>query len=273
MEHLPTWASSEWFVAVLMMTVGLSFATRETIIKHFGAGTQTVFNSNAFGVILFGPILFFVPVPNAESFIWILLGGIALGLGMTTRLLAYQTGDAGAVYPVYKAVQSLAMVLFGFSFFQETLSIMEYVAVAIVLVSMAAVYWRKRDGTPRLNITLVLVAFAGIALAAYSLFDAIGVRQTNLPFSYIPYTVVISSAVAMLITVIRNGVGTIPEFTRSWKKDFWPGVLGNSNVMIEVYVLYVAAMAEVMIYAKSSIIFIYLFGIIFLKEQLIEWIN
>ncbi len=254
------------FFAVLLAAA--LHASWNALVKGSGDKLQSmaavVLGHAPFGVL----VLFFVPAPARES--WLFLGlGVALHFGYQLFLMmSYRIGDLTQVYPIARGCAPLIVAVVSVSVLGVALSTMEMGAIILIgLGIMSLVFVRASSGlhNPKAALSAVVT---GCFIAGYSLIDGLGAREAGTALGFYGWLTLFNS-VAFLSFVLIKQPGALKGIATSGKKVFFLG--GGASFAAYALVIWSftqAPIALVTALRETSIIFALLIGVFFLKEAL-----
>lgn len=213
-------------------------------------------------------LLPFVPLPELESWPY-LLGGIALHIGYQLFLIrSYSLGDFTQVYPIARGSAPLLVALVSVLFLGVHLHLYEMLAVLTIgtgIMSMSLV--RQKDGLQ--NKSAAVSAFiTGCFTAAYSLVDGMGARMGGTALGFYCW-LAIGNAMVFAIYMRITKPGLLQQIPVKSKKVLFVG--GGASFLGYAVVMWAftqAPIALVTALRETSIVFALLIGVFFLKEKL-----
>ena len=194
---------SDWLVSIAGTPEGARLATMLALISAaahaaFGAlqkGKHDPFLSrgaiDAALVLVSFPVLFFVPLPSAGTFL-ILLGSMVVHFAYKlTVALAYERAAYTVVYPIIRGTGPLVTVVAASLIFHEHFTGLQWAGVgclslAMLLLSLRNLGEEKLD-LAGLRIGLIWAVAGGLLVAIYTVYDAWGIRQTPDPFTFLAW--------------------------------------------------------------------------------------
>lgn len=148
-------------------------------------------------------------VPWPEPHMWILFAG-AWAIHTIYKILqamAYSRGAFTVVYPVVRGTGPLFAVIGAYLIFGETFNLVQWAGVAVLLSGIfgLAIYNlifldAARDTLPA---ALTLAVLTGLLVAAYTTFDAYGIRATADPFTFLAWFFLIDGLTMPVIALLR----------------------------------------------------------------------
>lgn len=157
----------------------------------------------SYGLIAAPFALFVVPWP--EPHMWPVFAGafVVHGIYKILQAMTYARGAFTVVYPVVRGTGPLFTVAFAGLVFGESYAAMQWAGVGLLTAGILGLAgWNLRhltDGRDTLVPALGLAVATGITVAAYTTFDAWGIRATSDPFTFLAWFFLIDS---LLIPVL-----------------------------------------------------------------------
>jgi drug/metabolite transporter (DMT)-like permease len=210
----------------------------------------------------------FAPLPDAAAIPYI-FAGAALHVGYQLFLFwAYRQGDLTQVYPIARGTAPLIVAGFSVLVFRETLSTMQFVAIATIacgIMSLVLVRGSQGMHNPR---GAALALITGCFVAGYSMVDGYGARAAATAVGYYAWLTILN-AIAFAVIVAIVSPGALQVTIRSHKKIMAIG--GGASFAAYALVVWAftqAPIAVVTALRETSIVFALLIGVFFLKERL-----
>jgi len=209
----------------------------------------------------------FVPLPNSESWPF-MIASVLLHCGYQFLLLfSYRIGDLTHVYPIARGVAPLIVAGVSVMALGVHLSSMESLAIltiAIGIISLAFV--RGSDGI-RNTPAAVMALATGCFIAGYSLVDGLGARQAGTALSFYAWVSIINAVVFPTI-MMRLKPGLIAKVAREGRSLMIFG--GGASFLAYALVVWAFTQAPIPLVTalrETSIIFALLIGVLFLNER------
>jgi len=242
-----------------------------------------------YGILALPLVLFVVPFP--EPHMWpIFLGVFLVHAGYkTSQAAAYTAGAYTVVYPVVRGMGPFFTIIGAYLLFDEVFTPVQWLGVAVLMtgiLGLAAYNLRfqlvQRETLPR---ALGLAVLTGLFVAAYTTWDAYGIRATADPFTFIAWFFLIDAFFIPLWVIL---VKRRPVRVREWVRLGLPGAVlaylsfgsillatrldkvGEAAVLRETSVVFAAAIAWVMFGEKVGPRRLTLMGLIALGAVIVE---
>jgi drug/metabolite transporter (DMT)-like permease len=215
------------------------------------------------------PLLFFVPVPPAAAWPW-LIASVITHVGYYVGLSsAYRLGDMGQVYPIARGTAPLMTAAGGALLVGENFSLVGWAGIVGLTSGVFLLSLRASGDLAHLNRRAVGFAlFTAVTICCYSLVDGIGARTAGNAHGYALWLFVIDGAFITAIAIAWRGTGSIPEMARYWKSGLIGGVLSLVAYWIVIWAMTVAPIALVAALRETSVLFGAVIAVVILKEPL-----
>ena len=212
--------------------------------------------------------LFFVPMPQPESYPYILAGTL-LHLGYQVFLLnSYRIGDLTQVYPIARGSAPLIVALVSVAVLGVRFEGLEIVAILVIVAGIMSVGLIRQSDGGRNGKAALLALITGSFIAGYSLVDGLGARVAGTSLGYFSW-VAIGTAVLMVAYTRIAAPGTLRALPGPALRMMLIG--GSASFIAYAIVTWAftqAPIALVTALRETSIAFALLIGVVVLKERL-----
>ncbi|WP_375403215.1 hypothetical protein [uncultured Sphingomonas sp.] len=166
--------------ALLMILSGSLHAVVNALVKGGRDKMAARAATDGSSAVVMLPLVAFVPLPNGA---WTLLAlsTVVHAAYLFALVRAYESGNFSAAYPAVRGVAPVVTAALSVGLIGERVSAADLIGVALIGGSICALV-AGRHLSAR---TLGWCALTGIAVAAYTVVDAAGVRAAPTPASYI----------------------------------------------------------------------------------------
>lgn len=177
--------------------------------------------------------------------------------------IAYRRGELSAVYPIARGSAPLLAVAVGLVLLGERLSAAQLAGVALLLVGILAVAVSQAGGRATLPALLT-----GVAIAAYTTVDRLGVRMTEpwfygwLLFALMAIELPIALAVAKPLTS-----STTSQDLPSWRRSTFIGGFMWAGYFLVLWALSLAPLAVVAPVRETAIVAVAAWGVWRMRER------
>ncbi|WBU57064.1 DMT family transporter [Paracoccus sediminicola] len=173
------------------------------------------------------PVALFV-VPWPEPHLWpIFLGVLVIHIGYKlAQAMTYQRGAYTVVYPVVRGTGPLVTVIAAGIVFQEHYNLTQWAGIGILVAGILGLgyyNYRKLDvGRETLIPALSWAVLTGVFVAAYTTFDAWGIRQSADPFTFLAWFFLLDGL--FMPVFARRRLAALPR--EEWARLGLRGVVG-----------------------------------------------
>lgn len=227
--------------------------------------------------LMAAPVALFV-VPFPEPHMWpIFVGVLLIHTGYkVAQAMAYSRGNYTVVYPVVRGTAPLFTVIGAYFLFGEIFTVTQWVGVFVLLTGIFGLAAYNllflivdRDLLPA---ALFLAFITGGFVAAYTTYDAFGIRATADPFTFLAWFFLIDSFVMPIVAYVRwrtmlNPPQAIPLVVR--------GVVGGIVAFFSFGSIMLATrldkVGEAAVLRETSPVFAAAIGWLFLRESIGPW--
>ena len=261
---------------VLALAAAALHGTWNVLVKVSGDPMRTFQRATAAGAILMTP-------PALVA--WFATGrpGLtynAAGLAALSALLelaylfllstAYRRGELSVVYPIARGSAPLLAVIIGIGLLGERLATSQLIGVALLLVGILAVTLPQTSG--RATVPALLT---GVAIAAYSAVDRVGVRLAS-PWLYGWLLVVLLAAGITITTFVGEKLKsrTAPEVIRpaapppvTWRQGTVIGLFMWGGYLLVLEALSLAPLSVVAPIRETAVVAVAVWGVWKLRER------
>ncbi len=217
------------------------------------------------------PFLFFVPLPNAESWPYI-FGSIATHLAYYFLMVnAYRSGELSLVYPLMRGVAPLLTAVLGIIWLRELPSPINWLGMLMISIGVIALALRPVGSAPVLAGHGHAVGFAlanAAVIAVYTIIDGTGARLAGNPWSYIVWLFVLDAIPFSIYMLARHRRTYVAALATRHRHALIGGGLSAGAYAISVWAMTKAPVALVASLRETSVLFATLIGAWLLKEKL-----
>ncbi|NOE26468.1 DMT family transporter [Ruegeria sp. HKCCD6157] len=252
------------FVVLIILLAALLHAVWNAIVKT-AADRTTMLGLVALGQVLPAAVMVMaLPLPNPESFVYILLSTV-VHFGYYFMLgKAYQHGDLSVVYPIARGIVPALVSLWAMVLVGEVLPFQAWTGIALIAVGIQLSSWKAlRSGVGRS--ALMFALGTGFCISIYSVVDGIGVRLSGNTLSYWAWGAFLHLFIAGFVGVRKSA--TLKDLpAKVWMIGILGGLVSMTAYGLVLYAKNLAPLGAVSALRETSVIFAALIGFVFLKE-------
>jgi drug/metabolite transporter (DMT)-like permease len=208
------------------------------------------------------------PLPNAEAWPFI-LGSTAVHVGYQLMLLrSYGLGDFAQMYPIARGTSPLLVAVWATAVLAQPITAEELVGVLVISAGLMGL--ALSAGLPgRTQLPAVAAALAtGVLIAAYTVIDGSGVRQSDSVLGYIAWLFLLQSPVLIVMAVAVRGRSLFTGLGRRvWFQGLGGGVLSLIAYGLVVWAQARGNLATIAALRETSIVIAALIGAVFFHER------
>jgi drug/metabolite transporter (DMT)-like permease len=216
--------------------------------------------------------LFVVPWPEGRA--WLILGGamvIHVGYKLA-QAMAYSRGAFTVVYPIVRGTGPLVTVLAAGFVFGEHYSARQWFGVLLLsggIMALAAVNVAEtRIDRARLMRAVALAFVTGIFVAAYTTYDAFGIRYTPDPFTFLAWFFLLDGLTFPWIAFARyRRMLDPPELGPLLRRGLVGGLVAWLSFGAVMLATRIDKVGQAAVLRETSVVFAALIGWAFLGER------
>ena len=255
----------EYFLFLILLIAALSHAVCHSLLKHNNNPLGLLGITSICEIIIFTPLVFYIPFPT--PYIWILIMTSALLHGVYRMLVlySYRFGDLSFVYPVARGGSSLLLAIISIIYLTDEISFFGFLAVLIICFGLFLISYSKKKKFNKIAFLLALLT--ALMITSYTLVDGIGIRQSQNPYTYLYWMLLLNGTPALFASLMfkNNGLRKINKDLLIKGVSF--GVLAPMAYGLVVWCMQYLPIAYASAIRETSIIFATLLGLIILREK------
>ena len=216
-------------------------------------------------IVVFTPLVFFVPFPSLEIWYFIIASVILHGFYRLGVIYSYKFGDLSFVYPIARGGSSLLIVVLTLIILQEHISLLGFVGILTVCAGIFLISYSKNL---KFNFSaFILAVITALLIAIYSIIDGMGVCLSENKFSYIFWMLLLNGVPLLLISIFSK-----EKLLFNLNKNIivWgipAGILAILSYGLVVWSMQYLEIAYVSSIRETSIVVATLIGFFVLKEK------
>ena len=254
------------FIVGLVLLAALLHASWNAMAKSGGTPQYSIASYRLVNALWCLPLLFLFPLPLAASWPMLLASTLIHTVYYYTLSKSYRSGDLSQVYPLFRGLAPVLVVLGAALLASEYLPIGAIFGIGLVSAGLISITFSggmlgKIPG-PALRWGLA----TSVLIAAYTVADGMGVRVAGNPFSYILWLFVFEPIPIGLWLLATDRSGWF-GYMRAKPGKITVGALAAATAYaMVIYAMSVAPMAMVSSLRETSVIFAALIGTLMFRE-------
>ena len=254
------------FIIGLVLLAALLHASWNAMAKSGGTPQFSIASYRLISAVCCLPLLFLFPLPLAASWPMLLASAIIHTAYYGTLSMSYRTGDLSQVYPLFRGLAPVLVVLGAALFANEYLPAGAMIGIGLVSAGLISITFAGGAVGKIPAAALRWGLATSVLIAAYTVADGIGVRAAGNPFSYIIWLFVLEPIPIGLWLLMRERAGWF-EYMRAKPAKITAGALAAATAYaMVIYAMSVAPMGMVSSLRETSVIFAALIGTLMFRE-------
>ncbi len=250
----------------LVLLAALLHASWNAMAKSGGTPQYSIASYRLFCAVCCLPLLPLVPIPLAASWPMLLASVVIHTAYYVTLSMSYRSGDLSQVYPLFRGLAPVLVVLGAALAAGEILSSGAMFGIGLVSAGLISITFAggaigKIPG-PALRWGLA----TSVLIAAYTVADGMGVRAAGNPFSYILWLFLLEPVPIGLWLLARDRDNWLAYMRAKPGKISLGALAAATAYAMVIYAMSLAPMALVSSLRETSVIFAALIGTLLFKE-------
>ncbi|MFC5148184.1 EamA family transporter [Streptomyces aureoversilis] len=211
----------------------------------------------------------FVPLPDGAAWPYLLASAVLHVVYQMLLMRSFTLGDFGQMYPIARGTAPLAVTVLAAAFAGETPGGWQAAGVAVASAGLVglAVWGIRGSGTRPQWAAVVAAGATGLAIAAYTVVDGLGVRASGTPLGYIAWLMILEGTpIPLYAMVARRGV-FVAEVRPFAVRGLLGGTLSVAAYGLVLWAQTRADLAPISALRESSILVGAAIGALFFKER------
>jgi drug/metabolite transporter (DMT)-like permease len=215
--------------------------------------------------LVFGCLLiFFVPMPDAESWPFLIAAIFVHYAYYAFMLGGYRVGDLSQVYPIARGIAPLLVTGLAASLAGERLSVGQLAAVLLTSTGIAVLAFGR--GAPQKGAVTFAVA-TGVTIAGYTFLNGLGARLGGTVLGYLALLEIGTGAGVVLFTVLRRRAEILVFGRSQGFRGVAAGFLSVGGYLAGLWAITLLPMGPVTAVRETSVVFGAIIGVVVLRES------
>jgi len=251
-------------VFLLILFAALCHAGWSTIVKHHNSfsimGMTCIVE-----IIVFTPLVFFVPFPPLEIWYFIIASVILHGFYRLGVIYSYKFGDLSFVYPIARGGSSLLIALLTLIILQEYISLLGFAGILTICIGIFLISYSKNH---KFNLNAFILALCtALLITIYTIVDGMGVRLSENKFSYLYWLLLLNGVPLLLISIFSKERLLSNLNKKIISRGIPAGIMAILSYGIVVWSMQYLEIAYVSSIRETSIVLSILMGFFILNEK------
>jgi drug/metabolite transporter (DMT)-like permease len=261
------------FIFSCILVAALMHALWNVLLKSGSDKPLETAAANFVTALLALPVLLIYGLPEPETYPYI-AASIVLHLAYFYLVAsAYRFGDLNFAYPIMRGTAPILTLMFGYLFLNEQVS--NSVMMGIFLVSAGVILLGlHKSGASVHHLKGLLFALGNaLVIAVYTIVDGHGVRLSNNAWSYVSLLMFLHGCIFLLLVFWQRKRQQLLSASLSYLRSrFMYPLIGGACIIgsysIALWAMTQAPISLVAAVRETSVLFAFLFGVLYLKESL-----
>jgi drug/metabolite transporter (DMT)-like permease len=244
----------------------LLHASWNAIAKYISDGLVTFALIGVASTVGGAAMLFVTGMPDGAAIPFAAASAVVHVAYELALMNSYRLGAFNQTYPIARGTSPLVVAVGAYVFANETLPLLATVGVVILAIGLIALALSSGKLSRKDRPAIIAAVLTGLAIAAYTLVDGLGVRRAHDPYAYGALLFLLQGPVFPLIALRRR-----PRSAWAPARTLVNGLTaGAISILAYGAVLWAqtkAPLAEVAALRETSVISAALIGTFFFKEH------
>lgn len=255
----------EYILFFILLIAALSHAICHSLLKHNDNPLGLLGITSLVEIIIFTPLIFFVPFPTSHIWLLIISSALLHGLYRMLVLYSYKFGDLSFVYPVARGGSSLLLAVISIIYLSDKISLFGFLAILVICFGLFLISYSKKNKFNK--IAFILGVLTALMITSYTLVDGMGIRHSKNPYTYLYWMLLLNGTPALLASLMFKGTGLRKINKDLLVKGISFGILAPLAYGLVVWCMQYLPIAYASAIRETSIIFATLIGLLILKEK------
>ena len=254
------------FIVGLVLLAAVLHASWNAMAKSGGRPQFSIASYRLISAVCCVPLIFLFPLPLAASWPMLLASMLIHTAYYYTLSQSYRSGDLSQVYPLFRGLAPVLVVLGAALLAQEYISAGSMLGIGLVSAGLISITFAGGAIGKIPTAALRWGLATSVLIAAYTVADGMGVRVAGNPFSYIIWLFILEPIPIGLWLLARDRAGWF-GYMRAKPGKISAGALAAATAYaMVIYAMSVAPMAMVSSLRETSVIFAALIGTLLFRE-------
>jgi len=254
------------FIVGLVLLAAVLHASWNAMAKSGGRPQFSIASYRLISAVCCVPLIFLFPLPLVASWPMLLASMLIHTAYYYTLSQSYRSGDLSQVYPLFRGLAPVLVVLGAALLAQEYISAGSMLGIGLVSAGLISISFAGGAIGKIPTAALRWGLATSVLIAAYTVADGMGVRVAGNPFSYIIWLFILEPIPIGLWLLARDRAGWF-AYMRAKPGKISAGALAAATAYaMVIYAMSVAPMAMVSSLRETSVIFAALIGTLLFRE-------
>ena len=257
--------SDATLATILILTSAFLHACWNAGVKRSDDKLATVIFVTTYGGLLLLPFTLFVPLPDTELWGWIAASMACHLLYQNFLARALETNPLTVAYPIARGTGPFLVAIFAYFMLGDDITLIDLACISVLVAGIMFTISLKDAKDKK---ALLYPLATGLAIASYTIVDALAVRSAENAYTFIVWAGVMAGPPIMITGILQRGWGIVAASTRIWRKALPVTIAAHGGYSLALLAYTYGSLGEVAALRETSIVFAALIGALWLKEKL-----
>ena len=254
-------------IYLLIFFAAFLHALWNIIIKSINNSLVGVACKVFFQSIIFAPIIFFVPLPEGITWLYLICSSLLHSLYFILLGIMYNKKDLTFIYPVARGCAPIFVTILSLIFLKEAIPFFGIIGILIACIALILISINNLN--TKLDFKTILISiFIALIISVYTFTDGSGVRSVDNSATFIVWNFFLGGWVSIGYVYLTNKESLFKLRIKELILILFATVISFSAYAIIIWSMKYEPFGFVASMRESSIIFASLLGLVLLKEKI-----
>ena len=254
-------------IYLLIFFAAFLHALWNIIIKSINNSLVGVACKVFFQSIIFAPIIFFVPLPEGITWLYLICSSLLHSLYFILLGIMYSKKDLTFIYPVARGCAPVFVTILSLIFLKETIPFFGIIGILIACIALILISINNLNTKVDFK-TILISIFIALIISVYTFTDGSGVRSVDNSATFIVWNFFLGGWISIGYVYLTNKESLFKLRIKELILILCATVISFSAYAIIIWSMKYEPFGFVASMRESSIIFASLIGLVLLKEKI-----
>ena len=254
-------------IYLLIFFAAFLHALWNIIIKSINNSLVGVACKVFFQSIIFAPIIFFVPLPEGITWVYLICSSLLHSLYFILLGIMYNKEDLTFIYPVARGCAPVFVTILSLIFLKETIPFFGIIGILIACIALILISINNLNTKVDFK-TIIISIFIALIISVYTFTDGSGVRSVDNSATFIVWNFFLGGWISIGYVYLTNKESLFKLRIKELILILCATVVSFSAYAIIIWSMKYEPFGFVASMRESSIIFASLIGLVLLKEKI-----
>jgi len=254
-------------IYLLIFFAAFLHALWNIIIKSINNSLVGVACKVFFQSIIFAPIIFFVPLPEGITWLYLICSSLLHSLYFILLGIMYNKEDLTFIYPVARGCAPVFVTVLSLIFLKETIPFFGIIGILIACIALILISINNLNTKVDFK-TIIISIFIALIISVYTFTDGSGVRSVDNSATFIVWNFFLGGWISIGYVYLTNKESLFKLRIKELILILFATVISFSAYAIIIWSMKYEPFGFVASMRESSIIFASLIGLVLLKEKI-----